>query len=179
MSGARREADSSAHARTPAREANPDIVRELTSGELREARWIYRASINFATVRIHRGKWAFWQPDNTAMAPNGHVYFPAPIYRADFSATADSMSFLIHELGHIWQTQSGVWLKLNRMLQGGVYDYGALAADADLKSFKIEQQASIIADWYRLRHDLKPDHGSGDVGSYEAVVRRAIPSETP
>ncbi|PXA96092.1 vgr related protein [Nostoc sp. 3335mG] len=154
-----------------------DIVRELTQGELREARWMYGASVDFASVRIHRGKYAFWQPNDTAMAPDGHVYFPAPLYHADFSASPSLMWLLIHELAHVWQIQRGVWLKFRRVfIEGGVYDYGAIDPARDLTGYKVEQQASIIADWYRLRHGMSPHHGSGQAADYETMIRRAIPA---
>lgn len=161
------------------RRRHAESERELTPGELREGRWMYGTTVNFATVRIHKGKYFPFQPDDTAMAPDGHVYFPAQVYKADFSTDADGMAWLIHELAHVWQIQSGVWLKLTRIWEGDVYAYGALQADADLKTFAVEQQASIVADWWRLRHGLPPTRGSGPVGSYEAVVRRAIPAGQP
>lgn len=85
------------------------------------------------------------------------------------------MSFLIHELAHVWQTQSGVWLKVRRIfVDGGDYDYGAINANAALGDYKVEEQASIVADYYRLLRGLQPQHGSGPVASYAAVVRRAM-----
>jgi hypothetical protein len=153
----------------------PKRKRALTAGELEQAQGIYGGRINYRTVEIHEGKYAFWQPSRTAMAPNGNVYFPPPIYRPDFSIDPDAMSFLIHELAHVWQIQSGVWLKMRRVfLDGGVYDYGAIDAGATLGRYKVEQQASIIADYYRLLRGLQPQHGSGPVASYAAVVHRAM-----
>lgn len=150
-------------------------TRALTPGELREARSIYGARINYQSVEIHNGKYAIWQPDNTEMAPNGHVYFPTPIYKPDFSVNTDAMSFLIHEFGHVWQVQSGVWLIMRRVFRdGGDYDYGAIDANATLGRYKVEEQASILADYYRLLRGLGPQHGSGPVASYAAVVRRAM-----
>jgi hypothetical protein len=126
-------------------------------------------------VIVHRGRYAFWQPNTTAMAPDGEVYFPATIYLADFSTTPQAMSLMIHELAHVWQIQSGVWLKTTRLLEGGVYDYGELSPDRKLQSYTVEQQASIIGDWYLTRHRLKTQHGKGAPATYEAVIRRALP----
>lgn len=151
-------------------------ARTLTAGELREASWVYGGAVDFARVRIYRGKYAFWQPDDTAMAPDGNVYFPDQIYQADFSVSARDMSLLIHELAHVWQIQSGVWLKVTRLWQGGVYNYGQLPHDRALRSYTVEQQASIIGDWYLLRHRLSPQHGSGAMAVYETVIRAAIPA---
>lgn len=133
-------------------------------------------TVNLGLTRIHRGKYAFWQPDDTAMSPDGQVYFPAPIYQDDFSVNAGDMSFLIHELTHVWQVQSGIWLKFRRLLQGGLYDYGRIGQARDIGTYTLEQQASIVADWYRVRHRLSPQHGSGTSADYGAVVRRAIPA---
>ncbi|MGH6616546.1 vgr related protein [Sphingomonas sp.] len=154
-----------------------DIVRLLTPGEEREARWMFGNALNTGITRIHCGKYAFWQPDDTAMAPDGEVYFPTPIYHADFSISAARMWLLIHELTHVWQVQSGIWLKFRRLLlEGGVYQYGRLSPAKDLGKYTVEQQASIVADWYRLRHGLGAIEGSGALADYETVIRRAIPA---
>ena len=155
--------------------ADKEIVRPLTAGEAREAHWMFGGNLNAALTHVHRGRWAFWQPDDTAMSPDGDVYFPEPIYRADFSANASDMGLLVHELTHVWQIQSGVHLKFWRLMQGGVYDYGRVSPSRKLQSYTIEQQASIVGDWYRLRHRLAPEHGSGAAADYEAAVRAAIP----
>lgn len=47
-----------------------DQKRSLTQRELAQARTIYGSRINYKTVEIHRGKYALWQPDNIAMAPD-------------------------------------------------------------------------------------------------------------
>ncbi|TCP66398.1 type IV secretion protein Rhs [Sphingomonas sp. PP-CE-1G-424] len=150
-------------------------TRLLTIGELREAQWVYGPNIDFKSVIVHRGRYAFWQPATTAMAPDGEVYFPETIYLGDFSITPSAMSLLIHELAHVWQIQSGVWLKMTRLFEGGVYDYGELSLERKLQSYTVEQQASIIADWYLTRHRLKTQHGTASPETYETVVRRALP----
>lgn len=88
---------------------------------------------------------------------------------------AGSISFLIHELAHVWQVQSGVWLKMRRLfIDGGDYDYGAIDPNRALRSYKVEEQASIVADYYRLLPGVGPQHGSGPIASSAAVVRGAM-----
>lgn len=82
------------------------------------------------------------------------------------------MSFLIHELTHVWQLQSGVWLKFRRLfIDGGDYD---LSADRTLQSYKVEEQAAIVADYYRIRHNLGTQHGHGSLDVYSRMITTAM-----
>jgi hypothetical protein len=152
----------------------PKSERSLTNGELAQARRIFLKSLDYAKPRIIEGKAYFFQPDNTAMAPDGNVYFPSAIHRADFSASASSMGFLIHELTHVWQVQKGVWLRTRRIfVDGGDYDY-ALDPARRLQDYKVEEQASLVADYYRILRGLKPQHGSGARADYAKIVSQAM-----
>lgn len=104
------------------------------------------------------------------MSPDGHIYFPAPIYKWDFSTNPGSASFLIHELTHVYQYQLGTsvrfWGIVNRN-----YHYGNLGENRKaLNRYSIEQQASIVADYYRVTHGLKPIHGGGVAAMFELVI---------
>ncbi len=59
--------------------------RKLTQGEIALAKKIYRDSIDYPKVRIHKGKFAFFQPNNSGMTPNGEIYMSGNAYYTDYS----------------------------------------------------------------------------------------------
>ncbi|MBM7067852.1 hypothetical protein [Actibacterium sp. 188UL27-1] len=128
--------------------------RSLTSGEIAMAQSVYKSTINCKKPRIFNEKWAFFQPDDRAMAPNGNIYFAPsdPGYQADFSARSvgihDKATF-IHELGHVWQHQQGQWVTVRGAVERD-YDYLPLAASDDFDAYGIEQQAQIFRDYFYL-----------------------------
>ena len=144
--------------------------RKLTAGEIREAKTIFGSVIDYAKVIVHQDKAYFFQPGDTAITPNGEIYFPAQSYKSDFSTKAEDAWWIIHELTHVWQHQQGMWVRARGVLNRN-YDYGDLSK-GDLKFMDqgIEVQASIVADYYRLRHKLSLLHGSGSLADYEKVI---------
>ncbi|HEU0045187.1 vgr related protein [Sphingomonas sp.] len=144
--------------------------RQLTAGEIREARTIFGAAIDYAKVIVNRGKAYFFQPADVAITPNGQIYFPVESYKPDFSGNASDAAWLIHELTHVWQSQQGMWVRTRGILNRN-YDYGDLS-QSSLRFLDqgIEVQASIVGDYYRLRHGLPAVHGSGALADYERVI---------
>ena len=143
--------------------------RSLTAGEIREARKCFTNHLNYYGIKIYNKPWSFFHPKRTAMAPNGNVYFHPEDFLPDFSVTKRDMSWLIHELTHCWQKQTGQWVKL----QGAIfrqYNYGALSTKRTFSSFKLEQEAAIVEDYYRLLNGMSPRHGSGTLATYRAVI---------
>ena len=61
------------------------IARQLTPGEQAYAQSLFGAALDYGRARMHDEKAYFFQPDDTAITPNGEVYFPKPVYQADFS----------------------------------------------------------------------------------------------
>jgi hypothetical protein len=49
--------------------------RALTPGEIALCRSVFGDAIDYAKVRLIKGKWWPFQPRNAAMAPNGRIYF--------------------------------------------------------------------------------------------------------
>jgi len=131
--------------------------RNLTTGEKKIAQEIYGTSINYSKVKIHAGKYFFGQPDNSGMTPNGEIYAAGPAYHADYSAKdAYTQSFFIHEMGHVWQHQNSilnvVWSAVMEQIEHNL-DYNKaypymLDADKTLTDYDIEQQASILEDYF-------------------------------
>lgn len=80
-------------------------VRLLTTGEIQLAQSVFLSTIDYSKVWIHRESYLPFnlQDKNTAMTPDGEIYF-RDLYSDDFSLTTDSLQHLfIHEMGHVWQ----------------------------------------------------------------------------
>ena len=130
-------------------------------------------AIDYAKVTIRRRKWAFFQPRRVTMAPRGHIHFHphGGAYCDDFAAAPLSRQALfIHEMTHVWQTQTrGDWyLVLNRM-PWARYDY-ALKPGWRLEQYGIEQQARIVEHAFLLRNGVAL-RGVSDAKAYAELVR--------
>lgn len=107
-----------------------------------------------APVTIRRRRWFPFQPTNTAMAPTGHLHFPAGhvSYCDDFAgASLGAQGLFIHEMTHVWQAQQRgrLWLPLMRH-PFCRYDY-AVRPGQPLTAYGIEQQAEIVRHVFLLR----------------------------
>src|ERR1700757_4173541 len=95
----------------------------------------------------------------------GVPHFSTLVYCPDFSnTTADNQWVFVHEMVHVWQWGHGIYpvnaaVGLFLQTRGGyvkTYPYD-LIPGGNLNDFKIEQQASIVADyWALLTRKLKP-----------------------
>ena len=132
--------------------------RTLTTGEIRLATTIFKSSIDYTKVRIHNGKYIFFQPDNSGMTPNGEIYVHGA-YRSDYSTgNGQSKGFLIHELVHVWQYQLNILNPVTAAIAENIvhgFDYSkayhyTLDPAKDILDYDIEQQAAIIEDYYLI-----------------------------
>ena len=81
--------------------------RRLTENEVRMAKQVFADSINFHHIKIYRGI-PLIPNANTAIAPNGNIYFPRKHCPDDFTQAGIAYKiWLIHELTHVWQHQRG------------------------------------------------------------------------
>jgi hypothetical protein len=125
--------------------------RALTDGEVRLARSVFGDAIDYARARVAHRKWAFFQPARTVMAPLGTIHFSprGDLYRDDFAAAPLGLQGLfVHELAHVWQYQSGLFLPLRRhpfCRYRYEYDSGRPFA-----RYGIEQQAEIVRHAFLL-----------------------------
>lgn len=147
--------------------------RPLTAGETALARSMFGTAVDYARVTIRRRKWAFFQPRRVTMAPRGHIHFHpgGTVYCDDFaSAPLHRQALFIHEMTHVWQTQTrGDWyLVLNRM-PWARYDY-ALKPGWKLEEYGIEQQARIVEHAFLLRRGIKL-RGVADAAAYDELVK--------
>ncbi len=123
------------------------------------ARELYGNTINYKKVVVHCDSYFPFgaQSKDTAMAPNGELWFRSERYQPDFSAaTIGSRHTFIHEMAHVWQRERGMWVR-TRGLFSDVVDYRyRLDGKKKLKDYGMEQQASIIADyWLWKKHGNK------------------------
>lgn len=142
----------------------PRHSRPLTPAETRLARSVFGNGLDYSRIRLRFGTW--WLPPlGVAVAPFGHIHFPACKLCPDFSARPQpERAWLIHELAHVWQHQNGfpVWLGgLLTALRGGylkqrAYRLPHLAAVPHLSRLNMEQQAEIFALYYRAAHCREP-----------------------
>ncbi|VVT15763.1 vgr related protein [Erythrobacter sp. EC-HK427] len=146
--------------------------RPLTPGEIALARSIFGRAIDYTKVTIRRRKWAFFQPKRVTMAPRGHIHFHplGEVYCDDFSsAPLHRQALFIHEMVHVWQTQTrGDWYLVTRRMPWARYDY-ALKPGWKLEEYGIEQQARIVEHAFLLRNGIKL-RGVADAAAYDRLV---------
>jgi type VI secretion system secreted protein VgrG len=140
--------------------------RRLTANEIAEARKAYGDQIDYSKPRVFGEKYFPFQGAETAMAPDGNVYFPLAKGCADLTACSipvpgkpgaqyDILGTFIHEMGHVMQHQQGVnvlgrgfLLQTGRILSGGLYNPYSYPAGANPSQLNIEAQAQYYRDQY-------------------------------
>lgn len=126
--------------------------RPLTPGEVDMLTSVFGRALPYDRIRIHACKACFLQPGDTAMAPDGHVYFPPAHHREDFStAPLADRAWLVHEAAHLYQYHALGWNVKLRGLLDRRYGY-RLTPGRRLQDYGLEQQGAIAQDYYTLRH---------------------------
>lgn len=155
--------------------------RSLTSGEKELASGIFGNAIDYDKVLIRRRKWFPFQPRKVTMAPQGHIHFhpQGSVYCDDFAkASLRRQGVFIHELVHVWQTQSlGKWYLIFNRMPWARYDY-SLKPGWPLARYGIEQQAMIVQHAFWLRNGAKVA-GAGDPADYDLLVNFPGASSNP
>ena len=138
-------------------EALPEPNRPLTAGERAMLRPIFRDGIDYDQVRVIDAPFPF-QPAGTYMTPRGHIYAPGRLFREDFSLPSlhgVERAVFVHEIGHVWQFANGIDLVARAVAEYAKYrgDYEKaypyrLEPGRDLAEYGMEQQASILEDYY-------------------------------
>lgn len=132
--------------------------RRLTYREIAMARTVFGKGVDYDKVWVHHGGWWFFmgkQDPNTAVTPNGEMYYPDAIYRYDFSATQEDRdkALFMHEMVHVWQYQMGYAVKRHGLTVTSrgesAYSY-RLTPDSRLCDFNMEQQGNIMSDYYMI-----------------------------
>ena len=122
-------------------------ARPLTTGEIALARSVFGDAIDYSKVRMVKRKWWPFQPRNTAMAPTGNIHFHphGSLWSEDFSAEPlHRQGLFIHEMTHVWQTQTRGRLYLPLMRHPFCrYSY-QLEDGRPFGRYGLEQQAEIV-----------------------------------
>ncbi len=153
------------------------MARHLTQGEKESLLWpIFGATLPYERIRCHVNHLRLGGRGNS-IAPMGNPYFSSLVYALDFSdESKDShgnpkvslrqKSIFIHELTHVWQHYHGAnvvrsAVKLFIQFRGrykNAYAY-SLSPGKAFAQFNIEQQAEIVADYWRITELIKrPTH---------------------
>ena len=108
---------------------------------------MFGQAIDYSKVRLVRRKWWPFQPKGVAMAPTGHIHFHphGELWSEDFSKERLSLQGLfIHEMTHVWQSQSRGRFYLPLMRHPFCrYTYD-LRPDRPFGRYGLEQQAEIV-----------------------------------
>jgi len=117
-------------------------------------RSVFGDAVDTAPVMIRRRKFYPLHPRKVTMAPRGHLHFhpKGTAYCDDFAAAPLHLQGLfIHEMVHVWQTQTlGEWYLVLHRHPFCRYDY-ALKPGWRLNDYGIEQQAEIVRHAFILR----------------------------
>ena len=131
---------------------NAVSARGLTPGEVALGRSIYGNAIDWGRVELRRRRWWPFQGTEIVMAPMGHIHFHprADFWSDDFSTERLALrGLLIHELCHVWQWQTGIFLPLRRH-PFCRYDY-VLEPGKPFARYGLEQQAEIVRHAFLLQ----------------------------
>ena len=134
-------------------------ARPLTAAEIAMARTVFGDAIDYARVKLVRRKWWPFQPRGIVMAPTGNIHFhPAdPNWREDFSqASLNLQGLFIHEMTHVWQTQTRGRFYLPLMRHPFCrYAYQYREGRPFLR-YGLEQQAELVRHAFLQRRGIKP-----------------------
>jgi len=131
--------------------------RSLTEGEIALARSVFRDAIDYDRVRLVRGQWWPFQPRGIVMAPTGNIHFHPhdPNWSEDFSkAPLGQQGLFVHELTHVWQSQTRGRFYLPMMRHPFCrYTYD-LIPGRRFDRYGLEQQAEIVRHAFLARRGV-------------------------
>jgi hypothetical protein len=129
---------------------------------LARARIFYGPSIDFTRVRV-KGSWAVFGSPGTGWTCNQVIRFKRPRRAEDLPEEAT----LIHELGHVWEHQTGQAQVLRglveqtgKLLGHDPYNFGGaegVKRAAKLTDFSKESQAQILMEYWMSKQGYESD----------------------
>ncbi len=132
----------------------PGGVRLITMGEIALASSLYGERLRYNQIWVHRESYLPFnlQPVDVAMSPNGEMWFREDTYSHDFSMEVDVQKKhrFMHEMMHVWQAQHGMFVR-TRGLFSRFADYSYSLDKADIWHYSLEQQASLVSDYWLLQ----------------------------
>ena len=153
------------------------MARPLTQGEIDMAWMIFEDAVDYSKVKIHKRPylWLF-QPKNTAMTPNGEMYFHESRFLDDFSSADNTeRHWFIHEMVHVWQYQLKYPVAMRGAFRIGLdYKY-VLSSKRKLADYNMEAQGDLVADYYALKYlkdssAMRQEKYANDQALYEQVL---------
>ena len=129
--------------------------RPLTAGEVELARSMFGNAVDYGRVRIVRARWWPFQYRGIVMAPTGNIHFHPddPRWSDDFSkASLELQGLLIHELTHVWQTQTRGRFYLPLMRHPFCRYAYDLVPGRPFGLYGLEQQAELVRHAFLARH---------------------------
>ena len=132
------------------------LSRPLTAGEIEIARSVFGDAIDYSRVRMVRRKWWPFQPQSVAMAPMGNIHFHphSDLWSDDFAEEPlNRQGLFIHELTHVWQSQTRGRFYLPLMRHPFCRYAYRLEDGRPFERYGLEQQAEIV------RHRILADRG--------------------
>lgn len=147
-------------------------MRPLTPGERGLARGVFDDALVLDRIRIGQAPLGPF-----AVTLGRRILFPRPV-PTDFAAEPlERRAWLVHELVHVWQFQTGpLWTlgSWTRVVVGGGYGRGlpgyAYSHPFDWTTLNLEQQARVVEHAYLLRE-------GGDAGAQLAAYAGRTPFE--
>jgi hypothetical protein len=133
--------------------------RKLTPGERAMLEPLFHASLRYDDIHVIDAKFLL-QPSDVYMTPHGNIYAPGELYEADFSAPTVGVgraAVFVHEITHVWQFENGMDLVAQGLATlaaaNGAYERAypyTLERGRDLVDYGMEQQASIVEDYFAM-----------------------------
>ncbi|WP_232829695.1 type IV secretion protein Rhs [Rahnella sp. NRRL B-41462] len=129
-------------------------LRRLTLGEIQLSITLFSYSIRYHEVWIHRDSYLPFgmQNNSTAMTPNGEMWFEKTVYSHDFSMAGTILQHMfLHEMMHVYQHQQGMFVRTRGLFSWAV-NYQYRLNKEKLSDYSMEQQASIVSDYWLLKY---------------------------
>jgi hypothetical protein len=152
--------------------------RRLTADEIKLAQSVFGDSLNYSSIRVNNWHFPIFQKKDVAMAPTGNLYM-YNYYCDDFAKARDPYrrALFIHEMSHVWQYQNKILhptlanakLQLKHKFNYAAAYYYMLDAKKDLMKYGVEQQASIIEEYFLLKQGLNGRHCQNDCSPAERL----------
>jgi hypothetical protein len=168
--------------------------RSLTAGEKRLLVGVFAFSLPYHRLTVEQNFGNFGGADNSITLVNV-PHMAISIWSQDYSdATVpdDDKWTFIHEFGHVWQwcqgaspQADGLWIGVKAFFRRrdyeSYYPYD-LAESTSFSGYNLEQQASLIADYWNVSRGQRPKYNTGsenslqDYSPFMREVTSALPS---
>jgi hypothetical protein len=157
------------------------MARYLTMGEIQLLRPVFGETLRYRSIVCAVNDSDVGGPANS-ITPTGVPQFSRFVFCRDFSMThAANQWVFVHEMTHVWQWGHHIWpvnAAIGIFIQtGGDYTKGYpydLTPASNLSDFNIEQQASLVADYWALSTKKLPPqqnkNPNATLGDYLTVI---------